>query len=368
MSKNNKALFFINSTFGGGAESVSLNLAKGLNNKNIKSIFITLFHNSIHNKPSYIKEYCLNIKRPTNNLSSACLMKKIPKILSTNNIWLDFLKKYNNTDFKLITSHLPLSHHVAMCSPYADKTIYVMHTTQQIIHPLFRNLHAKFNYNKYENKKISCVSKGIRKELINLYEFDSNLTKAIYNPITHKKNNERINKLHNKPYILMIGRLCNLKNQNLAIDIYWHSNLKTKIDLIILGDGPNKQKLQRHINKLKLNNNIILKGYVKNTYEWLQNAILLLSTSNHEGLPMNILEALSQNTPVIARDCDFGPSEILTGKLSKFLIAKNANCEEYIIKINNILNNGYPKINPNILKPFDIDTIIKQYLDFYNND
>lgn len=364
-NQENMALFFINSLKGGGAETVVLNLAEALSHKGIKSIFVTLYKTDSIKLPKYINNICLNLKTPKNSISSAKLMITIKNLLNKNVYWKKFIKTYLHTNFSLISAHLPLSHKVCMCSPFTKKAIYVMHVSQEIVPKPFRKIHGKIINRYYKNRKVSCVSNGMTNELIDKYSFDSKTTKTIYNPI--KKNLISTNKkqIHTRPYILMIGRLTTQKRQDIAIKIFNLGNFKNECDLIILGEGPWRNKLQKLIVACNLQNHVFLKGFQDNTDQWLINSKMLLTTSDFEGFGMNILEALQYSVPVVSSDCHYGPSELLTGNLSKYLV-KNQEIDIYIKLINNIFENKYPKINNENLKKFNIDNIIDQYLRYYS--
>lgn len=96
------------------------------------------------------------------------------------------------------------------------------------------------------------------------------------------------------------------------IDIY-HDLVKrgVKENLYILGDGPERNNLQAHINQLGLQSRCFLLGEIKNPYPYMKNASLFLHTSEREGLPTVLLESLILGVPVVAIDCPTGPREIL---------------------------------------------------------
>lgn len=91
----------------------------------------------------------------------------------------------------------------------------------------------------------------------------------------------------------------------------------------------------------------------------------MLCTSKQEGFPITFLEAFSVGTPVVSIDCPTGPSEILTGEFSNYLIPFNSKNSVYISKINDVINGNYPKITKKFLEPFQLPLILKRYLNFY---
>lgn len=89
--------------------------------------------------------------------------------------------------------------------------------------------------------------------------------------------------------------------------------------LNIYGDGVYRKNYQRMIQDLKLKN-IILQGSTSQITEKYNESQIFVMTSNGEGLPMVIIEALSQGLPVVAYDCYCGPSDILGENNGGFVI------------------------------------------------
>jgi len=91
--------------------------------------------------------------------------------------------------------------------------------------------------------------------------------------------------------------------------------------LVLLGKGNQEATIRTLIDKLGLQDRVTLLGYHTNPYPYIQGAKALILTSDAEGLPRVLIEALMLHTPVISVDCPSGPSEILTQELADFLIA-----------------------------------------------
>lgn len=87
--------------------------------------------------------------------------------------------------------------------------------------------------------------------------------------------------------------------------------LKKQYSLIIAGDGPDRDKIEKIIQKEKLDKNVFLIGNQDNVYKFMNKAKLYIHSSISEGFSMAILEALACNATVVASDCEVGPSEIL---------------------------------------------------------
>lgn len=123
-------------------------------------------------------------------------------------------------------------------------------------------------------------------------------------------------------YICAVGRLCEQKGFDILIESYakayeYNPDLP---DLVIVGEGSDRLKLQKQIETYKLKNKIHLYGFCKNPYYVMANSKLFILSSRNEGLPTVLIEALALNIPIVATDCPTGPREILdNGKFGQLV-------------------------------------------------
>lgn len=101
--------------------------------------------------------------------------------------------------------------------------------------------------------------------------------------------------------ILCVGELLPNKNQKMAIRVM-EEVIKEYPDaqLLLAGNGPEKEKLEEFIQTMRLEENIKMLGYVTNLQEYQKVADISISCSKREGLPLNIVEAMLSGTPVVA--------------------------------------------------------------------
>lgn len=107
------------------------------------------------------------------------------------------------------------------------------------------------------------------------------------------------------------GRLVEQKNFALAIEAIARCNRDADIQLVILGEGPERKKLEQAAVKHGIENRVRFLGHVPDIRAVLQQANLLLMTSRYEGYPAVLIEALSNGLPVVTTDCSKAIGEIL---------------------------------------------------------
>ncbi len=96
-----------------------------------------------------------------------------------------------------------------------------------------------------------------------------------------------------------------------AFDAFWSTNSGPNCNLVIIGDGSDKAKLETFSKKLPAANNIIFLGKIDRPYDYINGAIAHVLSSYSEALPTTIIESAAVGTLNIASDCPDGPREML---------------------------------------------------------
>jgi N-acetylgalactosamine-N,N'-diacetylbacillosaminyl-diphospho-undecaprenol 4-alpha-N-acetylgalactosaminyltransferase len=220
-----KIILIVPSLVRGGVERVVSVLSKEFSK--YYQVFVVVYHGPIEYK---IYGKLVNLKTPTGS----------------------FLRKIKNNFERIIK----IKRLIKEISP--DYTISFMGNLQPI---LTSNV-----------EKIVTVSKGIEKKLNNQYNLKK--TKTINNPIDLNSISKKL--LYPKPfgfdYILAVGRLSREKGFDILINAFAKSNLKSKVKLIILGEGKEKNNLEKLIVKLDLKSQVLLYGKVDNPFIYMKNA------------------------------------------------------------------------------------------------
>jgi len=96
-----------------------------------------------------------------------------------------------------------------------------------------------------------------------------------------------------------------------------------KTRFIIIGIGPDEQKLRQLVEDFKLSEYVVFTGYRKDMTSIYKGLDLVVQTSYTEGMPNIVLEALLMRVPVIATDVG-GTSEIIKDNITGILIRPNS--------------------------------------------
>lgn len=161
--------------------------------------------------------------------------------------------------------------------------------------------------------------------------FPGNNVKVIPNPAVYPLplSNER--SVHpnsiisqNRKVILASGRLHKYKQFDLLIKAFL--KLKDKHsdwDLVILGDGEERDTLNSMAMKFGITDRLHLPGSIGNMSEWYERADLFVLSSIVEGFPNVLLEAMTYGLPSISFDCDTGPRDIIQDGDNGILVNPN---------------------------------------------
>ena len=121
------------------------------------------------------------------------------------------------------------------------------------------------------------------------------------------------------PVVLSVGRLARQKRYDILIKAFALLRSKCAAKLVILGEGGERPALEALVSELGLTHDVSLPGFVSNPYRYMKKASVFVLSSEWEGLPTVLIEAIALGTPVVATDCPSGPKEIL-GTGSKWLV------------------------------------------------
>ena len=162
----------------------------------------------------------------------------------------------------------------------------------------------------------NSVAKSIKEHLPNI----SNKINIIYNGVNLKqfKNSNSFIGVNKMPTILFVGRLINEKGVHLLIKAI--SELKIDIRCLIIGDGPERKKLEELSVKLGVDKKIDFLGMRRNIAEYYKKADLFIHPAIwEEGFGITLVEAMASGLPCVAFNKGAIP-EIIEDRISGFII------------------------------------------------
>lgn len=183
---------------------------------------------------------------------------------------------------------------------------------------LLRKFLMKFTYGKSDI--VVAVSEKLREALIVDFNLNAGKVKVIHNAIPFgaieqlckEKAEEEFFSSKNGKMIIAVGRLTQQKRFDRLIGAFALVREEREACLLILGQGELSDELKNLSKQLKVGEHVRFVGFKDNPYAWISKADMLVLSSDYEGFPMIILEAMACGTPVISTNCPSGPSEIIT--------------------------------------------------------
>ncbi len=296
----------------------------------------------------------LNNKLILNSNKTGFFKSRFYTILIFISSLIPFFKilKKNNYDF--VICHLITSLPIFLSSLLKVRTKIILSIAGLPKLTLFRTYFWKlFRTNIY---KIICPSHETKNLLLKNKVFEEKNIFVVKDPhinvkkIILKKNSASYDHFdQNRKFIISIGRLTKQKNYKFLIDAFYNIlKIKQNIDLLIIGDGEDRKKIELQVKKLNLEKNVKLLGYQDNIYKYLKNAYCYLSTSIWEGPDLAMLDTAFLNIPIICSDCKSGRKEFINNGKCGYIFETN-NMESFILEFKKFINDEKSVVKDKLL-------------------
>ncbi len=217
---------------------------------------------------------------------------------------------------------------------------------------------------------IVAVSNGVADELVRLAGIPREHVRTIYNPVVRPELRDKMQAPlddawfgpDQPPVVVGVGRLTAQKDFPSLMRAVARVRQSRPVRLLILGEGEQRSELEALARQLGIEQDVRLPGFAANPYAYMARAAVYVLSSRWEGLPGVLIEALYCGVPVIATDCPSGPREILAdGKYGKLIPV--GDLEALTRAIETALADEIPRPPGESWRPFDMETVVQQYVD-----
>ncbi len=360
-----KITIVIDSLGGGGAQRAAVLLAEGLVKRQYQVSLITLFGREVdfYQLPDTIKRISLKVAKDSPNLRQA---------IRNNLARLQTLRQaMNSLQPDLVISFLDKTNILTLIASWGSKYPIIVSeqndpTQNNIGHQW--NLLRRLTY-PAATKVVSC-SQGVDHHWNWL---KSDRRQVIYNPLAVKSESVTETKLlpqlnPNQKIIVAMGRLTEQKGFDILLAAFAQiAPQYPDWQLIILGEGQQRQQLEAQRDKLGLQKRVLMPGLVSNPFPILKRSHLFVLSSRYEGFGNVIIEAMACNLPVISTDCPSGPREIITNGENGILVS-NQQPDQLAQAMAKLMSEPQRRMQlaakaSQSLSRFELDTIIDQWKD-----
>lgn len=163
--------------------------------------------------------------------------------------------------------------------------------------------------------------------------------------------------------LVACGRLTAQKNYPMMLDALARLRQRRDLRLIVLGEGPLRQELENQARGLGVADAVDFVGFCANPFAFFARARLFVSTSDYEGLPMTVIEALYCGADVVTTDSCSGVAELTAGAGFGACVARG-DAEGFVAAVETQL--GIPPAavqdKRQSLRGYEIDAVADAYL------
>lgn len=168
---------------------------------------------------------------------------------------------------------------------------------------------------------VIAVSQGVARDLHDFLGVPEEKVATIYNPVVTEQlpalaAEELRHPWFNPgapPVLLSVGRLGSEKDFQTLIRAFALVREQRDARLMILGEGTERDRLERLAAGLGVAGDVELPGFVQNPFPYMAGSAGYVLSSEREGLPGSLIQAMACGCPVVSTDCPSGPAEVLEG-------------------------------------------------------
>lgn len=167
--------------------------------------------------------------------------------------------------------------------------------------------------------RVVAVSEGVAESLEAVAGLNRDLINVIHNPVrsmtSDAMSDEDLHTLQGwlagEKRLIAVGTLKPQKGYDVLLRAFASLCSRCEARLLILGEGSLRRELETLADDLGVADKLWMLGFRSNPEVFLRHAHIFVLSSNWEGLPNVLIEALVAGVPIVSTDCSSGPAEIL---------------------------------------------------------
>jgi len=303
--------FYLPSMRGGGAERVMATLANGIAARGHRVDLVL-----VKAEGPYLAEVSANVR--VIDLKSRRVLSSLPGLIA-------YLRRERPQSMLSALSHANIVAIVArVLSNVKCRLVVSEHSAPSralaglgmpaVIAGLIRATYSRAD-------SVVCVSEGMTQEMRNTLPGPKHKLVTIHNPLDL----DRIRRMAEEPVyhkwptgvegptILAAGRLTEAKDYPNLLRAFAILATTRPVRLMILGQGALEASLKAMSQELGIADRVAFMGFQENPFAWMRAADLYVMSSQWEGLPGTLMEAMACGARVVSTACRTGPEEILEG-------------------------------------------------------
>lgn len=229
---------------------------------------------------------------------------------------------------------------------------------------IFRR-YFQINIKRYSSYCFACSEAAGKwlygKNAFIVFQNGIDVPKYAFNQESRIKTRKALNFINNEKVIVNVGSLVAIKRQDFLIDAFEKAvKRKPDLKLIIVGEGPEREKLHFKIKVLNLENSVFLLGAKADVENYLSASDVFVLSSLYEGSPVSIVEAVANDMPVLVSET-IETNQLLNDNIHKCNFVDEQKAADAIIECCETKRNHIKWIDK-----FNCDELLKEMSEYYD--
>lgn len=221
---------------------------------------------------------------------------------------------------------------------------------------------------------VTAVSRGVAADLTRRLGVPAARVRVVYSPLVTPEVDALARAepspwpARGIPVVLAVGRLIPVKGFDTLIEALARSRANPPAQLILLGDGPQRNALAERVQKLDLAGRVHLPGFDPNPFAFMARSAVFVLSSRHEGLPGALIQAMACGCAVVATDCHAGPAEIVEDGVTGLLTpvedaAAMAARIDRLLADRELRDRIGAQARRDVVRRFSLEAVMKRYVE-----